>query len=111
MARGTREIACLIEAAGGKGVSAYGLCHLGDYEATVFSLYSHNRRYGEAFVRGEPFHGLAEGCYTVEALMLLGKQYGVELPICSAVNAVLYEKRDLNNVLEELFHRPFKPEF
>ena len=36
MSRGTREIARLIEACGGNGISAYGLCHLGDYEATVF---------------------------------------------------------------------------
>ena len=42
MSRGTREIARLIEAMGGNPLSAYGLCHLGDYEATVFSPYSHN---------------------------------------------------------------------
>ena len=34
MARGTREVARLIKAAGGNELSAYGLCHLGDYEAT-----------------------------------------------------------------------------
>ena len=37
MSRGTREIARLIKALGGNELSAYGLCHLGDYEATVFS--------------------------------------------------------------------------
>lgn len=36
MARGTREIARLIKALGGNEMSAYGLCHLGDYEATLF---------------------------------------------------------------------------
>ncbi len=46
MSRGTREVARLIQAMGGNELSAYGLCHLGDYEATVFSPYSHNRRYG-----------------------------------------------------------------
>lgn len=35
MSRGTREIARLIKAMGGNENSAYGLCHLGDYEATV----------------------------------------------------------------------------
>ena len=44
MSRGTREIARLIKAMGGNELSAYGLCHLGDYEATVFSEYSHNVR-------------------------------------------------------------------
>ncbi len=61
MSRGTREISRLIEAMGGNPLSAYGLCHLGDYEATVFSQYSHNRRYGEMFVKGEKFGQLAEG--------------------------------------------------
>ena len=41
MSRGTREIARLISAMGGSELSAYGLCHLGDYEATVFSKFSH----------------------------------------------------------------------
>ena len=51
MSRGTREIARLIKAMGGNELSAYGLCHLGDYEATLFSQYSHNRRFGEMLVR------------------------------------------------------------
>ena len=80
MSRGTREVARLIKAMGGSELSAYGLCHLGDYEATVFSPYSHNRQFGESFVRGQDYHQLAEGYYTVKALMLLGQRYGVELP-------------------------------
>ena len=53
MSRGTREVARLIAKMGGNELSAYGLCHLGDYEATVFSKFSHNRAYGEALARGE----------------------------------------------------------
>ena len=49
---------------GGNEITAYGLSHLGDYQATVFSQYSHNRRFGEAFVRGEPYEELAEGVAT-----------------------------------------------
>ena len=37
MARGTREISRLIKAMGGNELTAYGLTHLGDYEATLFS--------------------------------------------------------------------------
>ncbi|HWR23507.1 MAG TPA: NAD(P)H-dependent glycerol-3-phosphate dehydrogenase [Feifaniaceae bacterium] len=109
--RGTREIGRLIAAMGGSELSAYGLCHLGDYGATVFSPYSHNRRYGEAFVTGEPFEGLAEGVYTVRALMTLSERYGVELPICAAVHAALYEGVDVKYALERLFTRSLKPEF
>ena len=40
MSRGAREVARLIKAMGGNELSAYGLAHLGDYEATLFSEYS-----------------------------------------------------------------------
>ena len=54
MSRGAREISRLIGAMGGNELSAYGLAHLGDYEATVFSRYSRNRMFGERFVQGIP---------------------------------------------------------
>ena len=111
MSRGTREIARLIAAMGGNELSAYGLCHLGDYEATVFSKYSHNRRFGEAWVKGEPYDLLAEGYYTARAMIAYEERYGVELPICRAVYEMLYEGRDAKKTLEELFHRSLKKEF
>ena len=111
MSRGTREIARLIEAMGGNPFSAYGLCHLGDYEATVFSQFSHNRRFGEMLVRGEKFDKLAEGYYTADALMRLGKRYNVELPICEAVYRALYEGADPRQAIEGLFTRALKTEF
>ena len=67
MSRGTREVARLISAMGGNELSAYGLCHLGDYEATVFSMHSQNRRYGESIIKGEPFGKLAEGYYAARS--------------------------------------------
>ena len=111
MSRGTREVARLIKAMGGNELSAYGLCHLGDYEATVFSQHSHNRRFGENFVKGEDFSRLAEGYYTVVALVELGKKYQTELPICNAVYDILYEKKDAKQTLDGLFTRSIKKEF
>ena len=111
MSRGTREVARLIHAMGGSELSAYGLCHLGDYEATVFSRWSHNRQFGESFIRGEYYTKLAEGYYTVKALLELGEQYGMELPICQAVYDILYKKTDPNQVLQDLFARGLKGEF
>jgi glycerol-3-phosphate dehydrogenase (NAD(P)+) len=61
MARGAREVARLIHLMGGNELSAYGLCHLGDYETTLFSPYSNNRLFGESYVKGLPFSKLAEG--------------------------------------------------
>jgi glycerol-3-phosphate dehydrogenase (NAD(P)+) len=111
MSRGTREIARLIKAMGGNELSAYGLCHLGDYQATVFSEFSHNRGFGESFVKGEVYINLAEGYYTVKALIELGERYQVDLPICKAVFAVLYEKKDTKTILDQLFARDLKNEF
>lgn len=111
MSRGTREIARLIDAMGGNELSAYGLCHLGDYEATVFSPYSHNRLFGERFIMGEECDFLAEGYYTVKALVGLSERYGVELPICQTIYNVLYEGADRDEALGALFHRSLKQEF
>lgn len=111
MSRGTREIARLISAMGGSELSAYGLCHLGDYEATVFSKFSHNRAFGEAFVTGQPYTQLAEGYATARALVLLGQIYHVDLPICQAVYHILYENADPKTELNALFGRTIKTEF
>ena len=111
MSRGTREIARLIDAMGGNELSAYGLCHLGDYEATVFSPYSHNRLFGERFITKEECDFLAEGYYTVKALVALSARYGIELPICQTIYAVLYEGADPETALGALFHRSLKQEF
>ena len=111
MSRGAREISRLITAMGGNGLSAYGLCHLGDYEATLFSPHSHNRRFGELLVKGEKYDKLAEGCYTVKALMLLAEIYDVDLPICGAVYDIIYAHKDAREVLQSIFDRSLTTEF
>ena len=111
MARGTREISRLISAMGGNGMSAYGLCHLGDYEATLFSKWSHNRMYGEMYVKGEKFEKLAEGVYTTQALLKLGDEYSVDLPIARAVSEVLKGDKNVREILSGLFMRSIKSEF
>ena len=111
MARGAREVARLIHAAGGNELSAYGLCHLGDYETTLFSEHSHNRRFGEAVTRGEKFDKLAEGVYTCRAMLSLGNRLDVDLPITGAVYNILYESKDPIEELSSLFERKTVTEF
>lgn len=111
MARGAREVSRLIVAMGGKELTAYGLCHLGDYEATLFSPHGHNRAFGESFVKGEKYTDLAEGAPTAKALCALAKQYGVEMPIANAVYSILYEEKSARTALSELFERTVKGEF
>lgn len=111
MARGTREISRLIRAAGGNELSAYGLCHLGDYEATLFSPWSHNRRYGEAYVKGEKFEKLAEGVMTSKALCKMADRLGVDVPITRTVYQILFENADPKEAVQALFTRSIKEEF
>ena len=111
MARGTVELSRLVESLGGDKMSIYGLSHLGDYEATLFSNYSHNRKFGEEFVQSKNFDKLAEGVETVAALIELSKITGVELPICGAVYKILYENADSEEQLMNLFMRAPKTEY
>lgn len=111
MARGTREISRLVRAMGGNDITIYGLSHLGDYEATLFSAHSNNRKFGEEFVGEKNFKKLAEGVATIEALKQLSKQYEVELPICNALYEVIFNGKVASQTLLDLFLRPVKFEF
>lgn len=111
MARGAREISRLIGACGGNPMSAYGLCHLGDYEATLFSEFSHNRKWGESFAKNEPFNKLAEGVDTSNALLSLAKKTGVELPITQTVFDVIQGNITKTEAIKQLFERNNMSEF
>ncbi len=110
MARGTSELSRLIVAMGGEAMTVYGLSHLGDYEATLFSPHSHNRRFGEELIRGGSFGRLAEGVHTVKAMMALSDEYRIELPICQTVYRIIHEKSDPKEELTRLFLRAAKEE-
>ncbi|MGI6161782.1 MAG: NAD(P)H-dependent glycerol-3-phosphate dehydrogenase [Christensenellales bacterium] len=111
MARGTCEIARLIRAMGGDPMSAYGLCHLGDYQATLFSEYSNNRRFGELWVKGVEFECLAEGVSTAKAIVKLSREHKIDLPICRSVYDIVHRKKEPGKVLSKLFIRRLKSEF
>ena len=111
MARGAREVARLISAMGGKEITAYGLCHLGDYEATLFSENSNNRKFGQLIVEGKNFDKLAEGVATSSALLQIANKLQVDLPITKVVNKVVNSKANPEQQLRNLFLRPLKREF
>ncbi len=111
MTRGASEVARLITAMGGEGRSAYGLCHLGDYQATLFSAHSHNRQYGEACVRQQTMQSLAEGVATLKTVQHLQTTLRIDLPICQAVAAVIAEPASAQQQLRALFARPLTTEF
>ena len=120
MARGAFEVASLIKAMGGDFSSAYGLAHLGDYETTLFSEYSNNRRYGELMAQGVRFDKLAEGVMTAKAMKELGERYGIDLPITGAVYEACFlshafeggdGKRQCMQIILKLFERQTKTQF
>lgn len=111
MTRGTKEVSNLIVAMGGKQITAFGLCCLGDYEATLFSKHSNNRMFGESFVKKEKFEEHSAGAHTVKSLMKLSEKYNVKLPICTAVYDILYNGKEPEITLKKLFDRPNVTEF
>ena len=111
MARAPVEVGRLIRHFGGNPMSAYGLAHLGDYEATLFSKYSHNRSYGEAFAKGERFAKLAEGVPTLKAVKIIADKEGIDMPICQALYKAIYENADIEQTIRSMFERDLKREF
>lgn len=111
MARAPIEVGRFIKHFNGNPHTAYGLAHLGDYEATLFSPHSHNRTYGEKLAKGEDFGKLAEGVPTLKAVKIIADKEGIDMPICQALYKVIYEKLDIKSTIKDMFNRDLKQEF
>lgn len=111
MARAPVEVGRFIKHFGGNPQTAYGLSHLGDYEATLFSKHSHNRTFGEKFAKGEDFGKLAEGVPTLKAVKNIADKEGIDMPICQALYRVVYEGADIKSTIRGMFERTLKQEF
>ncbi len=111
MARAPVEVGRFIKHFGGNPMTAYGLAHLGDYEATLFSKHSHNRMFGEMFAKGDKFGKLAEGVPTLKAVKIVADKEHIDMPICQALYKVIYENADIKSTIKSLFERSLKQEF
>ena len=118
MARGAYEVSKLIVAMGGKQITAYGLSHLGDFEATLFSRNSNNRRFGQALIEfikdkkeipadvvSQLRLPLAEGVGTAKAMYMLAKKHNVEMPITNSVYRLLHKGSNPMEEFREIFLR------
>ncbi|HCD71220.1 NAD(P)H-dependent glycerol-3-phosphate dehydrogenase [Thermovirga lienii] len=117
VSRGLAEVMRLGAKAGAHPLTFAGLAGIGDLMVTCYSNLSRNYRLGRAIAKGMTLEGaqkslgqVAEGAYTVRALVEHAKELGVELPIAEAVYRVLYEQKTPISLLEELFSRCPKPE-
>lgn len=86
-------------------------CALGDYDATLFSAHSHNRCFGESFIRGQASSSLRKACLRPKRLSRLGEAHGVDLPISRTVYEILYLHVGADEALRRLFQRSVKGEF
>jgi glycerol-3-phosphate dehydrogenase (NAD(P)+) len=116
--RALAEITRLGVAAGARPLTFLGLAGMGDLVLTCQSDLSRNRRFGLALARGMSLEqalasiaGVVEGAVTAHAVPELGHRNGVELPICSALHAVLYEGKSPADAGRDLMARAAKPEF
>ena len=89
-----------------------GLSGLGDLILTCSSPQSRNFALGIALGRGEapPSGKLAEGASTAPVLTELAASRNIEMPVSSAVAAILGKKLTIDAAIDGLLTRPFKAE-
>jgi glycerol-3-phosphate dehydrogenase (NAD(P)+) len=110
--RGFSELARLGRALGARAETLSGLSGLGDLILSCSSPQSRNFALGIALGRGErPAAGkLAEGEFTAPVLVELAASQNVDMPVSSAVAAILGGAVTIDAAIESLLTRPFKAE-
>jgi len=116
--RGLAEILRLGTAMGAQAETLMGLAGIGDLILTCTDNQSRNRQLGLALGKGKTLEqaiaqiGQAvEGAKTSQSINLLAKRAGVEMPICSAVQQILYEGLSPKEAVRTLISRKPKAEF
>jgi len=115
--RGFAEMTRLGVAMGGKAETLAGLCGLGDLVLTCVSTTSRNTSLGVALGEGRALkdilaerRSVAEGAESAPAVVALGEKYGVDMPICQAVDAIVGGRVGIDEAITALLSRPFKAE-
>ena len=115
--RGMAEIARLGIAMGCTPQTFYGLAGVGDLIVTATSVHSRNNRCGMLIGQGvapaeavKQVGMVVEGINALPAAMRLAKEYGVEMPIVAAVDAVVKGEMTAADAVERLMRREQKQE-
>ena len=114
--RGFAELFRFGKAFGARAETLTGLSGLGDLILTCSSPQSRNFSLGLALGKGQSAKvaqmgaKLAEGAFTAPVLIEMANQKGIEMPITSAVAAILDERATVDEAIENLLTRPFRAE-
>lgn len=115
--RGLAELARLGVALGGRAETVMGLTGAGDLILTATGDLSRNRRVGLELARGKPLASIvadlghvAEGVRSSRATLARAKACGADMPITSAVDAVLEGRLTPSQAVEQLLARDPKAE-
>ncbi|WP_419798370.1 MAG: NAD(P)H-dependent glycerol-3-phosphate dehydrogenase [Terasakiella sp.] len=115
--RGISELTRLGVAKGAKPETLMGLSGMGDLTLTCNSMQSRNFSLGVALGQGEKLEDIlkvrkavTEGVFTARSVCKLAASLHVDMPICKAVNRILNEGADINEVVDDLLARPFREE-
>lgn len=118
LARGLAEIARLGVAMGARVDTFFGVAGVGDLATTCFSPMGRNRICGERIGRGENLDeilsstaSVVEGVPTTRSVIELAQLHKVEMPITTAVNAILFEGLDPHDAITSLMKREPKAEW
>ncbi len=109
--RGFAELVRFGKAHGARTETMMGLSGLGDLILTCSSPQSRNFSYGVALGKNEkPGEKLAEGAFTAPVLLEMARAEKVDMPISTAVAALLAGKLSVDEAIESLLTRPLKSE-
>ena len=117
VARGFAEMTRFGLACGAKRETLSGLSGLGDLVLTCSSTSSRNYSLGVGIGEGRSAAELlsnrktvAEGAFTAPVLARVSREKGIDMPIVSAVDALIAGRANVEQVLDELLSRPPRPE-
>jgi glycerol-3-phosphate dehydrogenase (NAD(P)+) len=115
--RGIAEMSRLAVAMGGRVETMMGLAGLGDLTLTCTGTLSRNYTFGVALGEGRKAQDIlaerrsvTEGVHTAASITAVAAKYGVEMPICTAVDQVANHNADLRSTISALLQRPFRDE-
>jgi glycerol-3-phosphate dehydrogenase (NAD(P)+) len=115
--RGLAEMTRLTAALGGKTETLSGLAGLGDLVLTCHGALSRNRHVGFELGRGRALPDIlaemnmvAEGVGTTAALLDLGREHRIELPITQQVHSILHLGNPPREAIRVIMERPLKRE-